>query len=205
MGWALDSQPSVDNVMISPMKFLQPLMALMLLFWGGGLFASDIKPNQTLQISIQGVPPSEQARLNSTYQVSAGGTITMWEIGTIRASGRTASQLAATIAAAYRSRGIYNNPSFQVVVPNDQNIVLKTVTVGGFVNGPGPKPYRDGMTLWEAVSAAGGANAFGASNRVKLYRNGKVYTYNLKTDQHKGVKMYPGDAVEVPEKNIWGN
>jgi len=169
-------------------------------------FASgaDIRPNQNLQITIQGVPQSEGFRLNSIYVVSGGGTINMWEIGTVRAVGRTPSELAASLAASYKAKGIYTSPTFQIIVQGDERLAEKTITVGGFVGAPGPKPYRDNLTLFEAVTAAGGANAFGADNRVKLYRNARVYTYNLKNNDHKRIKIYPGDAIEVPEKNIWG-
>jgi len=165
---------------------------------------AQIKANQTLQIQIQGVPPGEQARLNAQYQVSSSGYITMWQIGQIRAAGKTKSQLAASIASAYKAREIYTSPTFQVIAPDESNLVAKTFTVGGQVKAPGPKPYRDGLTLFEAVQAAGGETAFGAVNRTKLFRRGKVYTYNLKNDKHKGVKVYAADTIEVPQKDWKG-
>jgi len=169
-------------------------------------FASGqtIKPNQPLEIKVLGVPPSEQARLNSSYQVSSSGTITLWEIGVVRASGRTPSQLAASIAAAYKAKGIYTSPNFQVTTPTDGALVQKRFTVGGQVKSPGPKPYTNGLTLYTAVQTAGGKTPFGATNRVKLFRNGKVHVYNLKDDRHKRVKIYPGDSIEVPQTDWKG-
>ena len=79
------------------------------------------------------------------------------------------------------------------------------ITVGGQVNEPGRKLLPIGSTLYEAVQAAGGPTAFGAINRVKLFRNGKVYTYNLKMDSHKTVRVYPNDFVEMPQKQWFGN
>lgn len=163
-----------------------------------------IKANQPLEIKVLGVPPSEQARLNSSYQVSSSGTITLWEIGVVRASGRTPNQLAASIAAAYKAKGIYTNPNFQVTTPTDGGLVQKLFTVGGQVKAPGPKPYTNGLTLYTAIQTAGGKTPFGATNRVKLFRSGKVYLYNLKNDSHKGVKIYPGDAIEVPQTDWKG-
>ena len=179
---------------------------ILLLLMLSGVFPafSQIKSKETLQISIQGVPQSEQMRLNSMYVVSDSGTINMWEIGTMRAAGRTPTDLAASIAAAYQAKGIYTNPTFQVMPQDAGKTLAATITVGGQVGGSGTKPYLEGMTLYDAVSAAGGPTPFGAMNRVKLYRSAKVYIYNLKTDAHKRVKLYPGDAVEVPEKNWLG-
>ncbi len=163
-----------------------------------------IQANQTLEIKVLGVPPSEQARLNSSYQVSSSGTVTLWEIGVIKASGRTPNQLAAAIAAAYKEKGIYTSPNFQVTTPTDGALVQKRFTVGGQVKVPGPKPYTNGLTLYTAIQTAGGKTPFGATNRVKLFRNGKVYTYNLMDDRYKNIKIYPGDAIEVPQTDWKG-
>jgi protein involved in polysaccharide export with SLBB domain len=55
------------------------------------------------------------------------------------------------------------------------------------------------MTLYNAIQAAGGETPFGAINRVKLFRNGSVYTYDLRIDQHKTVKIYEKDMIDVPQ------
>ncbi|NNC90258.1 MAG: sugar ABC transporter substrate-binding protein, partial [Akkermansiaceae bacterium] len=66
------------------------------------------------------------------------------------------------------------------------------------------KPYQRNMTLYQAVMAAGGATEFGAVNRVKLYRNDRVYTYDLNRGEHKLLKVYPKDVIDVPQKNVIG-
>lgn len=168
-------------------------------------FASaQITVNQTLSISVTGLPPAEQSRLNSTYQVSRDGTIRMWIIGAVRAAGRTPDQLAQSIAASYRSAGIYTNPSFSVIVPTDTQLAAKTYTVGGQVKGAGAKPWMNGMTLYGAIQAAGGETPFGAITRVKLYRAGRVFNYNLKEDKAKAIEVKPGDMIEVPQKDWKG-
>ncbi|MGJ8695442.1 MAG: polysaccharide biosynthesis/export family protein [Verrucomicrobiaceae bacterium] len=166
--------------------------------------SAQIRVNQTLQITIQGVPPEEQARLNTTVQVSSSGTFNMWEIGVVRAAGLTPDALGRNLSAAYKARGIYTNPTFHVMAPSDNGLVNKMFTVGGEVKGSGPKPYSNGMTLFGAIQAAGGETPFGAITRVKLYRNGKVRTFNLKNDQDKGFQIRPDDMIEVPQKNWMG-
>lgn len=184
------------------MKTLFSFYLFFVLF--GVLNGQTIQPNQTLEIKVLGVPPSEQTRLNSSYQVSSSGTITLWEIGVVRASGMTPNQLAASIAAAYKAKGIYTSPNFQVTTPTDGGLVQKLFTVGGQVKSPGPKSYTNGLTLYTAIQTAGGKTPFGATNRVKLYRNGKVYLYNLNNDQHKNIRIYPGDAIDVPQTDWKG-
>ena len=79
------------------------------------------------------------------------------------------------------------------------------VTVGGQVNKPGRMELERETTLQGAVEAAGGVTPFGARNRVKLFRRGKVQTYDLRNGNHKMVKLYEGDALEVPSTVWMGN
>lgn len=183
---------------------MKTLLFLFLVVFAFSQANAQIRVNQTLEISIQGVPASEQSRLNSTYQVSASGTITMWEIGSIRASGLTADQLGVRIANEYKQRGIYTNPNFQVILPSDTGLVTKSYVVGGAVRSSGPKPFTDGMTLFGAIQAAGGESEFGAVTRIKLFRGGKVRTLNLKNNTDKNFRIRPDDMIEVPQKNWIG-
>ena len=163
----------------------------------------QIQSGTAIQISIQGVPVSEQGRINATYPVSKSGYITMWHVGQIKASGLTSTQLARKIEAAYRNAEIYTSPTIQILSDSTQNITQQIVTVGGKVRAPGPKPFSRGMTLYDAVMAAG-PTEFGAINRVKLYRNGKAYIYDLTKGSHKLLKLYPRDTIDIPQKNWIG-
>ncbi|MDB4354009.1 polysaccharide biosynthesis/export family protein [Akkermansiaceae bacterium] len=180
--------------------FLFSILSLFLV----NVATAQISVNQTLTINVQGVPVAEQSRLNSSYQVSREGTIRMWVIGSVRAAGRTPDQLAQSIAAAYRSAGIYTNPNFTVLVPTDTQLAAKTYTVGGQVKVAGPKPWANDLTLYGAIQAAGGETPFGAITRVKLYRGGRVFNYNLKEDRAKSIRVLPGDMIEVPQKGWTG-
>lgn len=79
------------------------------------------------------------------------------------------------------------------------------VTVGGQVRRGGRLSLESGSTLLGAIQAAGGETPYGAMNRVKLYRQGKAYTYDMKIPEHQKVRLYSGDVVEVPEANLLGN
>lgn len=182
------------------MRILLSLLALSLL----PLHASPIEAGQAINITVQGVPASEAARLNGTYPVSDSGVIRMWEVGSIRAAGVDSSVLAQRIEQAYKAAEIYTNPVFQVISDSSDIIKQQIVTVGGKVRAPGAKPYQKGMTLFEAVAAAGGPTEFGAKNRVRLYRNKKVYTYDLGLAEHKMLLVYPNDIIDIPAKNWIG-
>ena len=70
------------------------------------------------------------------------------------------------------------------------------------MRGAGQKVWKKGMTLAGAVALAGGATPFGALNRVKLYRRGKVYAFDLRKKKDQMIKVYPQDIIEVPQKNF---
>lgn len=167
--------------------------------------AQIVRTGQTLQISITGVPVSEKGRLDATYSVSGDGYIEMWMIGKVKASGLSKSALATKIASQYKAAQIYTNPVFQVFSGEDAKAQdNQFFTVGGQVRSPGQKQWTQGMTLYSAIQGAGGETPYAAMNRVKLYRNGQAYVYDMKRQDHKGVKIYSRDVIEVPEGNLIG-
>lgn len=171
--------------------------------------AQSISSRTTLNIAIKGVPSNEQERISGQYVVDGSGFVYLPLLkGGIKASGLSSSALARKIEAAYRSAEMYQSPRITVISTKDaaaSEIDRQVVSIGGFVKSPGPKPYMRGMTLFQAVSAAGGETAFGSLKRVELHRNGKKYVYNLKTAAHMGLKVYPGDSINIPQKTAFGN
>ena len=163
-----------------------------------------IAPGQAIDIRISGVPQEEMSVVNNTYPVSELGTIRMPFIGTVKAAGLRPEGLAANIEAAYRSAQIYTHPTIQVLSSSDETLKELTVTVGGYVRTPGPVRFVRGLTLYNAVQAAGGANEFGAMNRVGLIRGGQRKEYNLKQTKFMNILVEPSDTIEVPQKNWRG-
>lgn len=80
--------------------------------------------------------------------------------------------------------------------------VTGEVSVGGFVKRPGPVDFGEGMTLGDAIKAAGGATPFGSARRVQLLRDGKRYIYDMRNPTHRQVGLMAGDSISVPQK-IW--
>jgi protein involved in polysaccharide export with SLBB domain len=163
-----------------------------------------IAPGQAIDIRISGVPQEEMSVVNNTYPVSEQGTIRMPFIGTVRAAGMRPDSLAASIEAAYRSAQIYTHPTVQVLSSSDETLKELTVSVGGWIRNPGPVKYVRGLTLYNAVQAAGGATEFGAMNRVGLIRGGQRKEYNLKQTKFMNILVEPNDTIEVPQKNWRG-
>lgn len=185
------------------MKTILPCILFLLLTISGSLQA-QIEAGGAIQITIQGVPIAEQGRINGGYPVSDKGFITMWKVGAIKVAGVESDVLSRRIEALYRDAEIYTSPVIQIIADSSDNLTLQVVTVGGKVRAPGPKPFRRGMTLYQAVMSAGGPTEFGAINRVSLYRNGKRYIYDLHKGEHKLLKIYPRDTIDIPQKNVFG-
>ena len=188
-------------------KLISLLLVSMLSY--GTVSAQAISKKEILEITIKGVPATEQTRIAGRYVVSPEGFIFLPLIKNgIQASGKSSSSLARNIEAAYRGAEMYENPRITVLSTKDNasvNIDAQLISIGGFVKAPGQRPYTRGMTLFQAVAAAGGESAFGSIRRVELHRNGKKWTYDLRNAQHMRVKIYPQDTINVPQKKWDGS
>jgi protein involved in polysaccharide export with SLBB domain len=170
----------------------------------------EISPNTTLSIKIYGVTNGEQSKFDGSYTVDPKGFIYLPLLKDgIRASGLSSSKLARNIEKAYVNAGMYVNPRINVISNKDeeaQKIDAQIISVGGFVSRPGPVQFTRGMTLFDAVAAAGGADTFGSDKRVELHRNGaKIGTYNIRLAKDMRIPVYPGDTIKVPQKTVFGN
>ena len=121
------------------------------------------------------------------------------------AVGKSPSQLARDIE---KSLAEYvKSPKVNVVVMVAAS-VFSQVKVIGQVKTPQALPYRDGMTVLDAVLAVGGLGQFAAGNRAHLVRteNGKQIEIKVKLDalvnsgdMKQNLLLKPGDVLVVPE------
>lgn len=170
--------------------------------------AQVISPKETLNVDIRGIPAGEQARIKGQYIVTPAGNIFMPMIeGGIKASGLTSADLSRKIESAYKKAGIYKTPRISVVSTKDEAlkpIDVLEVSVGGHVKAVGLRPYKRNMTLFDAVTAAGGASPFGSIKRVELHRGKEKNIYDLRTQKGMSIKVKAGDKIIVPQKGPFG-
>ena len=112
--------------------------------------------------------------------------------------------LARMIERAYVSGEIYTRPSIQVTI--DAQGTLRMIYVSGEVKNPQGVEYRNGMTVFNAITACGGPTDFADMKDVRLIRSGpdgRVQTIpcNLKylsrgTGNDPQIK--PNDRIIVP-------
>jgi protein involved in polysaccharide export with SLBB domain len=125
----------------------------------------------------------------------------------IKASGLTSADLSRKIEKAYKTAGIYKTPRILVVSAKDAAaapIDALVVSVAGQVKAVGLRPYKRNMTLFDAVTAAGGASPFGSIKRVELHRGQNKDIYDLRTKKGMAIEVKPGDKIIVPQKGPFG-
>jgi polysaccharide export outer membrane protein len=159
-----------------------------------------IGPGDTLKVSV-----FQNDELTATLPVRPDGKISTPLVEDMVAVGKTPSQLARDIE---KSLSEYiKSPKVSVVVTIALS-VYSQVKVIGQVKTPQSLPYRDGMTVLDAVLAVGGLSQFAAGNRARLVRteNGKQTEIKVKLDallndgdMKQNLALKPSDVLVVPE------
>ena len=156
-----------------------------------------------IQVSVWRNP-----ELSVVVPVRPDGKISVPLIGDVDAGGLTAEEVAANIKQklAYYIR----DPSVAVILTElRSHEFLSRVRVTGAVRTPRSMPYRQGMTVLDAVLESGGVTEFASSNRTKLHRKTdkktEVYKIRLQDLLEKGglgtnLELRPGDVITVPER-----
>jgi len=149
--------------------------------------------------------------LSVTVPVRPDGMISVPLIGDVSAGGRSAQAVAADIEVQLAE--YVREPKVAVILTElRSHEFLSRVRVTGAVNRPVSLPYRQGMTVLDAVLEAGGVNDFAAAGRTRLYRkdnggNTQSLPVNLQRILRRGdlatnIEVQPGDVITVPERAL---
>ena len=162
-----------------------------------------IGPGDSLHVFV-----FQNEALSTTVPVRPDGKISTPLVEDMVAVGKTPSQLARDIE---KSLAEYvKSPKVNVVVMGAMS-VFSQVRVIGQVAHPQALPYRDGMTVLDAVLAVGGLSQFAAGNRAHLVRSdhGKSSEIKVKLDalvnngdMRQNLPLRPGDVLVVPESRF---
>ncbi len=156
-----------------------------------------------LQVSVWHNPD-----LSVSVPVRPDGKITVPLIGDVDAGGRTPTQVAEEIKD--KLKAYVRDPQVAVILTDlRSHEYLSRVRVTGAVRAPISIPYRQGMTVLDAVLAAGGTTEFAAPDRTELYRKTgtgtQAYAIRLDNILQKGelktnYPVQPGDVITVPQR-----
>lgn len=162
-----------------------------------------IGPGDSLQIFVW-----RNAELSATVPVRPDGKISTPLVEDMIAVGKTPSKLARDIEAVLAD--YIRTPQVNVIVTNAVS-TFSQVRVLGQVITPQAVPYREGMTVLDAILAVGGLGEFAAGNRGKIVRvvEGKKQEIKVrisdlvnKGDVSQNLPLNPGDVLVVPESRL---
>ncbi len=159
-----------------------------------------IGPGDMLNILVWRNP-----ELTTTVPVRPDGRITAPLIEDMVAIGKNPTQLAREMEAALRK--YIQDPVVTVLIQGFVGPTSEQVRVVGQATRPTALPYRQNMTVLDAMIAVGGLTEFAAGNRAVLIRaaeGNKPYNLRLRDlvkrgDVSANVELKPGDVILVPE------
>jgi protein involved in polysaccharide export with SLBB domain len=113
-------------------------------------------------------------------------------IGTIRAAGRTRTEVERDITNRY-NQGYLQEPKITISVAQ-----FRPFYIMGEAEHPGQYPYYSGLNVLTAISTAGGLTYRGSRTTVLIERAGEDVwkEYPMVAD----VPVLPGDLIRIPER-----
>lgn len=150
----------------------------------------------------------KNAELSLTAPVRPDGKISMPLIGDVMAVGYAPEEMAKRIER--KLANYVRAPRVTVILTQLQgHEFLSAIRVTGSVAQNRSIPYTQGMTVLDAVLAAGSVDLYADANNTKLHRRTKTgsvaYDVRLKDIMEEGdmttnILLLPGDIVTVPER-----
>lgn len=158
-----------------------------------------IGPGDSLNINVWRNP-----ELSATVPVRPDGKITAPLVEDIVAIGKNPSDLAREMET--RLKKYIQDPVVTIVVQSFVGPTSEQIRVVGQAAKPAALPYRQNMTLLDAMIAVGGITEFASGNRAVLMRpteNNRQYNVRLRDllkggDVSANVELRPGDVIIIP-------
>ena len=146
-----------------------------------------LQPGDPVQIYLRGIPEPADYE----YVIADEGTITLPYIPPVQAAGLTVSELQRKIHDTYIDEQIYRQITVNVILPTQSYFVR------GEVRQPGRFPLTGGMTVLQAIAAAGGYTEFANPRRVEIIRDGETILENARQMEQNPDQDLPVKAGDV--------
>ncbi len=157
----------------------------------------------SVSVQFKNIPSEDVVNVNGDYTISReDGTISMpYLSGRVSVVGLTARQVENKLRSLYLSQQIYSDPIVMASVgPKGEAAVdARYVQVTGYVAGKKNLPYREGMTLIQALIECGDITDFG-SRKIQITRGKVTRTYDYFSARDRAIKLMPNDSVFVPRR-----
>ena len=183
------------------------LLAMCLLAWPLSAQDASTEPRATkggiVIVQFKNIPSEDVNNVNGEYAVSRqDGTISLpYLSGRVSVVGLTARQVENKLRSLYLTQQIYSDPIVMANVgPKGEAAVdARYVQVTGYVAGKKNLPYREGMTLIQALIECGDITDFG-SRKIQITRGKVTRTYDYFSARDRSIKLMPNDSVFVPRR-----
>lgn len=152
----------------------------------------------------------KNSELSLSAPVRPDGKVSVPLIGDVMAVGRTPEELATIIEK--KLSNYIKRPNVTIILTSLQgHEFLSAIRVTGSVGSSRSLQYNQGMTVLDAILAAGSVDLYADSNNTKLHRrteSGSVaYDIRLQDIMENGdmttnVLLLPGDVITVPERSF---
>ncbi len=129
------------------------------------------------------------------------GNISLPIIGEFKIIGMTTADAERAIRQAYIEQKVYSTCPLSVLCRAAQAAAEASYSITGAIHKRGRYPLKSGMTLWQALIAAGDVSDF-AGDKITITRGGikKSFSYRrIKNGRIQDPVLYNGDIIEVPD------
>lgn len=130
------------------------------------------------------------------YGVSDNGAIALPLVGLIDLKGKTI-KAAQDLIQAQLADGYINAPQVSIEV-----IKYRPYYIYGEVVHAGEFPFVSGMSVQQAIAAAGGYSYRAAKRYVLIRRSGNAVENKLKFKENPVISILPGDTIRVDERHF---
>lgn len=154
-----------------------------------GLEAYRLGAGDKVRVTVYNEP-----NLSGEYALSSAGRIAFPLVGTVDANGRTVEDLSRILTDRIAD-GYMTDPKVSVEVLN-----YRPYYILGEVQRPGQYPYVAGMSIEQAVAAAGGFSYRANARRVNLRRTPEPAEKSVELNARQVVVIMPGDTIRVLER-----
>lgn len=151
---------------------------------------------------FKNLPTGEAANVDGEYLVSrSDGTILLPFLESrMSVLGKTARQVEDMVRSQYIAQKIYTDPIVIARVGHKgEDLEARFVQVTGYVHAKKNLPYREGITLIQALIECGDISDHG-SRKVQITRGTVTRTYDYFSARDRSIKLMPNDVIFVPRR-----
>lgn len=156
-----------------------------------------------IQLIFKNIPAEDAANVSGEYAVNRGdGTLSLPYLSKrVHVEGMTARDIESVVRSNYLSQQIYSDPIVQVLLGAKNEVPVETrfIQIAGYVTKKSNLPYREGITLIEALLECGDITDYG-SRKIQVSRGGVTRTYDYFSARDRNIKLLPKDVIFVPRR-----